>query len=79
MVRGQETIEVAPLEIAELVDTTGAGDLYAAGFLHGYTKGRSLADCGAPSAAWPPALVIQQVGQRPRQSLKDEAQQRGLG
>ena len=31
---------------AEVVDTTGAGDLYAAGFLYGLTHGRSLADCG---------------------------------
>jgi len=78
LVRGQETIKVAPLEISELVDTTGAGDLYAAGFLHGYTQGRSLADCGALGSL-AAGLVIQQVGPRPRQSLKDEAQQRGLG
>ena len=76
-VRGEETVEIAPLEIAELVDTTGAGDLYAAGFLFGYTSGRSLADCGRLGSLGA-GLVIQQVGPRPRQNLADEARQRGL-
>jgi len=77
VVRGAETVEIAPLEIAELVDTTGAGDLYAAGFLYGYTSGRSLADCGRLGSLGA-GLVIQQVGPRPRQNLADEARQRGL-
>ncbi len=77
VVRGDETVQVEPIEIGELVDTTGAGDLYAAGFLHGYTRGRSLADCGALGSL-AAGLVIQQVGPRPRQNLRDEAQQRGL-
>jgi sugar/nucleoside kinase (ribokinase family) len=78
VVRAQETVEIAPLEISELVDTTGAGDLYAAGFLHGYTQGRELAECGALGSL-AAGLVIQQIGPRPRQSLRDEAQQHGLG
>jgi sugar/nucleoside kinase (ribokinase family) len=77
VVRGDETVTVQPLEISELVDTTGAGDLYAAGFLHGYTTGRSLTDCGALGSL-AAGLVIQQVGPRPRQNLREEAQQRGL-
>ena len=77
VVRGDETVQIEPIEIGELVDTTGAGDLYAAGFLHGYTSGRSLADCGALGSL-AAGLVIQQVGPRPRQNLKEEAQQRGL-
>ena len=76
-VRGDETVEIAPLEIGELVDTTGAGDLYAAGFLFGYTSGRSLGDCGRLGSLGA-GLVIQQVGPRPRQNLADEARQRGL-
>src|SRR5690606_36395801 len=77
IVLGDETVTVDAIEIAELVDTTGAGDLYAAGFLFGYTSGRSLADCGALGTL-AAGLVIQQVGPRPRQNLRDEAAQRGL-
>lgn len=76
-VRGDETVPVDAIAIAELVDTTGAGDLYAAGFLHGYTSGRDLADCGALGSL-AAGLVIQQIGPRPRQSLREEAEQRGL-
>ena len=77
VVRGDETVVVQAIEIAELVDTTGAGDLYAAGFLFGYTAGRSLADCGALGSL-AAGLVIQQIGPRPHQNLREAAQQRGL-
>jgi len=76
-IRGEETVSIEALAIDELVDTTGAGDLYAAGFLFGYTAGRSLRDCGALGSL-AAGLVIQQVGPRPRQNLRQEAQQRGL-
>ncbi|TIQ52985.1 MAG: adenosine kinase, partial [Mesorhizobium sp.] len=46
IVRGDETVVIKATAIEELVDTTGAGDLYAAGFLHGYTQGRDLKTCG---------------------------------
>lgn len=77
VVRGEETVPIKAIEIAELVDTTGAGDLYAAGFLYGYTAGRSLADCGALGSL-AAGLVIQQIGPRPRQNLLEEAQQHRL-
>jgi sugar/nucleoside kinase (ribokinase family) len=77
VVRENETVEVRAIEIAELIDTTGAGDLYAAGFLYGYTSGRSLADCGALGSL-AAGLVIQQIGPRPLASLRDQARERGL-
>ena len=46
VVSREETIEVDAMPVKELVDTTGAGDLYAAGFLYGLTSGHSLVDCG---------------------------------
>ncbi|WP_269932715.1 adenosine kinase [Aminobacter sp. HY435] len=77
IVRGDETVVIKATEIRELVDTTGAGDLYAAGFLFGYTQGRSLKDCG-DLGSLAAGLVIQQIGPRPRQNLKREAEQAGL-
>lgn len=72
-----ERIEVEALTIPRVVDTTGAGDLYAAGFLHGYTAGRTLADCGRLGSL-AAGLVIQQVGPRPMLSLAREAKKAGL-
>lgn len=77
IVRGDETVQIDAIAISELVDTTGAGDLYAAGFLYGYTSGRALVDCGALGSL-AAGLVIQQIGPRPHQSLLHEAQERGL-
>ncbi|TIM35278.1 MAG: adenosine kinase [Mesorhizobium sp.] len=76
-VRGDETVVIKATAIKELVDTTGAGDLYAAGFLHGYTQGRDLQTCG-DLGSLAAGLVIQQIGPRPRQNLRREAEQAGL-
>lgn len=77
IVEGERTIPIEAIAIDELVDTTGAGDLYAAGFLFGYTQGRSLEDCGKLGSL-AAGLVIQQIGPRPRQNLRIEAEQAGL-
>jgi sugar/nucleoside kinase (ribokinase family) len=77
VVRGEETVTVEALPIRALVDTTGAGDLYAAGFLHGYTQGRSLKDCG-DLGSLAAGLAIQQFGPRPRSNLRSAAEQAGL-
>jgi sugar/nucleoside kinase (ribokinase family) len=77
IVRGDETFLIDAIGIEELVDTTGAGDLYAAGFLHGYTTGRSLKECG-DLGSLAAGLVIQQIGPRPRQNLRVEAEKAGL-
>nr|WP_314090988.1 adenosine kinase [uncultured Shinella sp.] len=72
-----ERSKVEAISIPSVVDTTGAGDLYAAGFLYGYTAGRTLADCGRLGSL-AAGLVIQQVGPRPLQSLAAEAKKSGL-
>lgn len=77
IVRGNETVQIEAISISELVDTTGAGDLYAAGFLFGYTNGRALVDCGALGSL-AAGLIIQQIGPRPHQNLRHEAQECGL-
>jgi sugar/nucleoside kinase (ribokinase family) len=77
IVRGDETVTIQATKIGELVDTTGAGDLYAAGFLHGYTKGLDLKHCG-DLGSLAAGLVIQQIGPRPRQNLRREAEAAGL-
>jgi sugar/nucleoside kinase (ribokinase family) len=77
IVRGGESVTVQAAAIRELVDTTGAGDLYAAGFLFGYTQGLGLGACG-DLGSLAAGLVIQQIGPRPRQSLRHEAAKAGL-
>jgi sugar/nucleoside kinase (ribokinase family) len=59
-----ERFEVPAQPVDELVDTTGAGDLYAAGFLFGLVRGRSLTDC-ARIGSIAAAEVISHVGARP--------------
>jgi sugar/nucleoside kinase (ribokinase family) len=68
IVSGEETIEVAAAPVAQVVDTTGAGDMYAAGFLFGLTRGMPLAECGR-LASLAAAEVIAHVGARPQTDL----------
>ena len=67
---GDQTITVEPFKLGPLVDTTGAGDLYAAGFLHAYTQGESLEACGRLGSLCAGAVVTQ-LGPRPQGSLKE--------
>jgi sugar/nucleoside kinase (ribokinase family) len=55
--------------VDRVLDTTGAGDLFAAGFLYGYTRSMSLADC-ARLGSIAAAEVISHVGPRPLVALK---------
>lgn len=66
-------IDAVPVE--KVVDTTGAGDLFAAGFLHGYTKGLGLDLCGRLGAL-AAAEVISHYGARPETNLAELAKQR---
>lgn len=61
---GDETHHIAPITPERLVDTTGAGDAYAAGFLRGFTQGLPLAECGA-LAAKTATSVLTHMGPRP--------------
>jgi sugar/nucleoside kinase (ribokinase family) len=72
-----ETIAVPAYPIERIVDTTGAGDLYAAGFLYGLTHERSLEDC-ARLGALAAAEVISHTGPRPEADLAALAKHAGL-
>ncbi len=61
-------VDAEPID--KVVDTTGAGDLYAAGFLYGYTQGKGLYDCGRLGAI-AAAEVISHFGARPETPLKE--------
>jgi sugar/nucleoside kinase (ribokinase family) len=66
---GDRTYAVAATRVERVIDTTGAGDLYAAGFLHGYTTGKSPELCGKLGALCA-AEVISHFGARPEASLR---------
>ncbi|WP_254127120.1 adenosine kinase [Aquihabitans sp. G128] len=68
VVTADEIVPVAAHQIPKRVDTTGAGDLYAAGFLFGLTQGRSLHDSGMLGSI-AAAAVIGHIGPRPGLSL----------
>jgi fructokinase len=68
IVRGTETVQVAA-EPTRVVDTTGAGDAYAAGFLAGLTSGKPLPVCGR-IASLAAAEVISHFGARPQTDLR---------
>ncbi len=65
---GAESHVVAAAPVARIVDTTGAGDLYAAGFLYGLTRGLALPTCGAVGSLCA-AEIISHVGARPEVAL----------
>ena len=72
---GTEAVPAFPVE--RVVDTTGAGDLFAAGFLSGLARGADDRTCGRLGAL-AAAEVIQHLGARPETSLRDLASENGL-
>ena len=72
-----ERIEIPVEPIEELVDTTGAGDLYAAGFLYGVAAGKDLATAGRLGSI-AAAEIISHMGARPQTKLAELAQQKGV-
>lgn len=77
VVTREETHAVPASPIEKLVDTTGAGDLFAAGFLAGLARGSDYVTC-ARLGALAAAEVIQHVGARPQVSLAELATEAGL-
>ena len=65
-------VEVPAVPVARVVDTTGAGDLYAAGFLFGLGRGRDLATC-ARLGSVAAAEIISHLGARPEADLSELA------
>jgi sugar/nucleoside kinase (ribokinase family) len=71
IVCGDEKVEQPATPVKNLVDTTGAGDAYTAGFLYGWVNDRSLAEC-AKLGTFCGTTVIQQVGARIEPGLLDD-------
>lgn len=67
---GKDVIAVPAWPVGEIVDVTGAGDLYAAGFLYGYTQGREHGD-SARIAALAAGEIISHFGARPQTPLAE--------
>jgi adenosine kinase len=72
---GVSAVPAFPIE--KMVDTTGAGDLFAAGFLFGLVRGAGHEKAGRLGAL-AAAEVIQHIGARPQTSLKELAKENGL-
>jgi adenosine kinase len=77
VVEGEKTVAAPAFPVETVVDTTGAGDLFAAGFLFGTARGMGderAAQLGALAAA----EVISHIGARPEKPLSALAQENGL-
>jgi sugar/nucleoside kinase (ribokinase family) len=74
---GATPVSVPAAPVAKVVDTTGAGDLYAAGFLYGLSAGHNLATCGRLGSL-AAAEIISHIGARPETNLAALARQQGF-
>ncbi|HXS38740.1 MAG TPA: adenosine kinase [Stellaceae bacterium] len=77
VITAKDQVSVPAAPVARVVDTTGAGDLFASGFLYGYTRGKDFAHC-AKLGALCAAEIISHFGARPEVKLKDLAAKAGL-
>jgi sugar/nucleoside kinase (ribokinase family) len=77
VIEGDKTWATPAFPIAKLVDTTGAGDMFAAGFLAGLARGADMTTCGRLGAL-AAAEIIQHLGARPNVSLKGLAKDNGI-
>jgi sugar/nucleoside kinase (ribokinase family) len=67
--RGEQHVQEAT-RVEKVIDTTGAGDAYCAGFLYGWVHDRTLAECARAGTLCATA-VIQQVGARIEKGVLD--------
>ena len=77
IVKGEEIHVVEAHPVKQVIDATGAGDLFASGFLYGFTRDLSLVQ-SARLGALAAAEVISHVGARPQISLNAHAKANGL-
>jgi sugar/nucleoside kinase (ribokinase family) len=77
VVSRSETLAVPAFPVERVVDTTGAGDLFASGFLAGLVRDLTLTDC-ARLGGLAAAEIISHLGARPQANLREMAQQQGL-
>jgi len=77
VVRGDERIIVPAHPVDKVIDVTGAGDLFASGFLFGHTHGKPLRQCAALGSL-AAAEVISHTGARPEVNLLKLAKNNGL-
>jgi len=70
IVENNKVIEINPIQVDKIVDTTGAGDLYASGFLFGITRNKDLTTCGQ-YASIAAAEIISHYGARPLVKLSN--------
>ena len=77
IVKGEEIHVVEAHPVKQVIDATGAGDLFASGFLYGFTRDLSLVQ-SARLGALAAAEVISHVGARPQMSLNAHAKANGL-
>ena len=77
IVAAAEPLQIPAEPVSKVVDTTGAGDQYAAGFLLGLARGLPLGDCGRLGSI-AAAEVISHYGPRPLVPLKELAQRAGV-
>lgn len=73
----EKVMEVAAWPVRQVVDTTGAGDLYAAGFLYGLTHGMDVYSSGELGSLCA-SEAVEHLGGRPRSSLAELARQAGM-
>ncbi len=68
---------LVPTARTQVVDATGAGDMFAAGFLHGLAQGREPATCAAMGCV-AAGEIISHIGARPEVDLKELLARHGL-